>query len=240
MLYRANNKRDRAFISCLYESGGRIGELAGLRIKHVQFNRYGAVLTVDGKTGMRPIHIVFSAPYLEDWLTVHPLRDEQEAPVWILFKGTEQVAYPALNKMLKTVAKRAGIKKRVYPHLFRHSRSTFLANFLTELQMDEYLGWIPGSSMPKTYVHLSQKNVLKSLLEVYGLKFKSDEKPILIPVVCTSCGKINGPTFDSCIQCGSNLQDIDSTQFPDSRHELKTDIKEDEGGCVTLPASGNT
>lgn len=210
MLYSADNKRDRAFIACLYESGGRIGEIAGIRIKHVQFDRYGAVLTVDGKTGMRPISIIFSAPYLEDWIASHPLMNNSDAPVWVCHDSTNRLNYPAIAKMLKTVAKRAGVKKRIHPHLFRHSRSTFLANHLTELQMDEYLGWVPGSNMPKTYVHLTQKNVKKALLELYGLSFPENEKPLLVPIVCTNCGKINGPTFDSCIRCGAGLQDADS------------------------------
>ncbi len=210
MLYIADNKRDRALIACLYESGGRIGEIAGLRIKHIQFDRYGSALIVDGKTGMRPIHVIFSASYIEDWLVVHPTGSNPDSPVWVCHNSSNNLNYPAIAKMLKTVAKRAGVKKRIYPHLFRHSRSTFLANHLTELQMDEYLGWVPGSNMPRTYVHLTQKNVKKALLEIYGLSFQENEKSLLVPIVCTNCGKINGPTFDSCIRCGAALRDGDS------------------------------
>jgi site-specific recombinase XerD len=49
----AENQRDRAFILTHYESGCRIGETLSLRILHVAFDKYGAVLIVDGKTGPR-------------------------------------------------------------------------------------------------------------------------------------------------------------------------------------------
>ena len=39
----AENPRDRDFILTLYESGCRVGELISLRLKHVQFDNYGAV-----------------------------------------------------------------------------------------------------------------------------------------------------------------------------------------------------
>lgn len=209
MLYAAFNKRDRAFIACLYESGCRVGEIAGIRIKHVQLDRYGATIIVDGKTGMRPVNIVFSAPYLEDWIAEHPQRNNMDAPVWVCLDSGEPLVHSAIARILERIGKRAGVKKRIHPHIFRHSRATFLANHFTELQMDEYLGWVPGSSMPKTYVHLSQKNVKKALLELYGLSFPDSDKPVLIPIVCTACGKINAPTFDLCLRCGGNLRDTD-------------------------------
>ena len=55
---KAENHRDRAFVLVLYESGCRIGELLGLRIKDIAFDQYGALLSVNGKTGIRRIRIV--------------------------------------------------------------------------------------------------------------------------------------------------------------------------------------
>jgi len=50
------NPRDRALILLRYESGARAGELIGLNIKDVRFDEYGAVVMLDGKTGMRRVH----------------------------------------------------------------------------------------------------------------------------------------------------------------------------------------
>lgn len=64
MIENAHHPIDKALISALYETGCRIGEMANLKIKDVHFDKYGAILVVDGKTGMRRIRAIFSAPYL--------------------------------------------------------------------------------------------------------------------------------------------------------------------------------
>ena len=48
----AENPRDRALILTHYESGCRIGETLSLRIMHATFDKYGAVLMVDGRLAL--------------------------------------------------------------------------------------------------------------------------------------------------------------------------------------------
>jgi integrase/recombinase XerD len=43
------NPRDRAFL-LIYETGGRIGEILSLSLRAISFDKYGAILTVGGKT----------------------------------------------------------------------------------------------------------------------------------------------------------------------------------------------
>lgn len=59
------NLLDRAFIDIHYEAGTRPGEILSLKIKHVKFDQYGAVIHVDGKTGPRPIRLVKSTLVLQ-------------------------------------------------------------------------------------------------------------------------------------------------------------------------------
>ena len=172
----ANNARDRALIAALYESNTRIGEFGSLRIKHIVFEiireTLTAVLIVNGKTGMRRIRIVQSAPYLQEWIKQHPHGDDPEAWVWNnlnTLSSSRPVRYGAFYTMLKVCAEGAGIKKNVHPHLLRHSRSTYLANHLTESQLCYYSGWVMGSNMAATYVHLSGKDIDNSILEMNQL-----------------------------------------------------------------------
>lgn len=158
----AEHIRDKALISVLYESGCRIGELVFLRVKHIQFDDFGAQIIVDGKTGMRRIRLISSSPYLSNWIQNHPLKDEPESYIWITI-GTKNkynlMKYETINKLLRKIAKKAGIKKKVNPHSFRHSRATFLAKHLTEAQMKEYFGWVQSSKMASVYVHLCGRDV---------------------------------------------------------------------------------
>ena len=77
----ATNLRDRALVLMLYESGCRIGELVTLRMKNVQFDQYGAVLRVTGKTGDRRVRIISSVPALKEWLESYDRADDPEAPL---------------------------------------------------------------------------------------------------------------------------------------------------------------
>ncbi len=64
--------RDRALIMLMWDSGARIGELLSLNIGHVQFDRYCAVVIVNGKTGMRRLRLISSVPDIQTWINMHP------------------------------------------------------------------------------------------------------------------------------------------------------------------------
>ena len=42
---------------------------------------------------------------------------------------------------LRQTLKRAGVKKRLYPNLFRHTAATNAANYMTESQLRKRQGW---------------------------------------------------------------------------------------------------
>lgn len=205
MVRSAGTERDRAFIAMLYESGCRIGEILSIKNKHVRFDDYGAVISVDGKTGPRRIRLVSSVPFLKEWINIHPDPDNPDAFVWCK-KNKELVKYTRVVSILKDTAKRAGIKKRIYPHLFRHSRATILANFFTEAQMKEYFGWVQASDMAGIYVHMSGRDVDNAILKMNGIEKKEEKKkPDLAIKMCVKCGMGNECTSNFCKKCGRKL-----------------------------------
>ncbi len=213
--------RDKAFILVLYESGCRIGELLSLSLKNVQFDEYGAKLIVDGKTGMRRVRIIFSAPKLALWIDNHPLRENPDAPLWItqsMNRRNRQLMYSSAKTMLKKIAKKSGIKKRIYPHLFRHSRATHLSKHLTESQLKHHLGWVQASKMASIYVHLSGRDVDQALLNLQGIK--SDiikEKPKMVLQICSRCENENSPSSKFCNKCGSPLNIKKALEIDEAR-----------------------
>ena len=204
----AENPRDKALILTHYESGCRISETLSLRIRNVKFDQYGAVLHVNGKTGPRRIRIIAAAPALAAWLSMHPFRDDSDAPLWIGMgtKGRYRpLDYHAVRALFKRLARKAGLNKRVYTHLFRHTRATELANVLTEAQMKELFGWSQSSDMPSVYVHLSGRDVDKALLKAYGIKEEEESKPALTPIECPRCKRKVGSESQFCPNCGMAL-----------------------------------
>jgi len=215
-------RRDMAFIATLYESGCRIGEIGMLRIKDVAFDEYGAKIQVFGKTGSRRIRIVSSSPYLLDWINEHPGNDERESYVWAK-SNNELMSHTRMNSILKKSALRAGIKKRVYPHLFRHSRATFLAGHLTEAQLKIVMGWSKNSDTPGIYVHLNGRDADNAILKMNGVEidegrvessFKSKK--------CTRCSNVNGATNRFCKLCGFVLDENEAEEI------IEKDLKRDQ------------
>jgi integrase/ribosomal protein L40E len=225
MVDAAEHIRDKALIFILYESGCRIGEIASMKIKHVQFDKYGAVAMVTGKTGDRRVRLISSAPLLSNWIANHPLRDDPDSPLWVGIGArskNDMICYNTMSMMIKDAAKRAGIKKKVYPHLFRHSRATHLAKFLTEAQMKQIFGWTQSSDMAAVYVHLSGRDTDDAILELNGIKTDMNEKKesALKPKKCPRCDTVNPATAMFCQRCSFTLNVIAAMKVDDERSRI--------------------
>ena len=201
------NARDRALIDCHFEAGTRPGEILNLQIKHVKFDKYGAILHVDGKTGARPIRLVKSTPNLANWLSVHPNKDDSSAPLWpnIGYQNHgEPMTYAAARQMITRRCRMANISKHVNLNLFRHSEATITANFMTEAQMRKRHGWTADSRMPARYVHLVNADVDAAIFEHLGIETKEKEDKN-VPKICQVCEIPNSPESKICSKCGKPL-----------------------------------
>ncbi len=189
-----------------------------------KYDNNGAQITVAGKTGMRRVRIIASAPLLAQWLENHPRKEDPSAPLWIgigtLGRG-EAIDYGAARMMLRRVARRAGLRKAVNPHIFRHSRASNLANKLTEAQLKEMFGWTQSSEMAAVYVHMSGRDVDKALLKIHGLageEEKEEEEKLKI-IKCLRCGEKNAPIAKFCLKCAAPLDVKTAVEIDRARME---------------------
>jgi integrase len=212
------NLRDKALIAVHSEAGTRIGETLTLQIKHVVMDRLGAIIKVDGKTTARPIRLVKSLPHLASWLNAHPFRNNPDSPLWISLSHHgygNQLSYEGVSNLLAKRVKMAGLEKRVYFHLFRHSEITETANFLTEAQLRKRHGWSGSSKMPERYTHLIDSDVDKAILGHYGLIKKEGQQETQLPRICGICEFPNEFDAKYCSKCTKPL-------------DLKISIEEEE------------
>ncbi len=222
----ASTQRDKAIIFTLYESGARIGELAEAKIRHFVTDEHGSVLTLDGKTGMRRVRLFASDPYLRAWLNIHPHRDDPDAPIWVKNNG-KPLTYSTIAGLIRRITLHSGIKKNVHPHLFRHSRATFLANHLTEAQLAAYFGWQQGTKMTATYVHLAGRDVDGAILGIYGIKLEDEEEGkngkshLPVPVECPRCRETNPEDASFCSKCGMALSLKAAVELESKREKLE-------------------
>lgn len=199
-------QRDRAIIMTLFESGCRVGELVGLSIEDVKFDEYGAKIHVNGKTGERNIRLINAVPDLKTWLDNHPYKNNPKAPLFVSVRNEtvgDRLYSAGVRTMIKEAGKKADIKKKVYPHLLRHTRLTQLANDgLVESELRIIAGWSPSSDMPMVYLHPTEDSVDVKLLERSGIiKKKSETEESLKSRVCPFCKQMNSPIAKICNTC---------------------------------------
>ena len=176
LLRACEHPRDRAIIAVLAETGLRIGELLSLRIRDVEELQDGAYrLRVRGKTGLRTVIAIRSAPLLAEWLKAHPMGNEPDAPLWTTIRGRPRPLRPkAFREHLRNLARKAGLKRSVHPHMLRHTRFTQLARVLTEQELKVVAGWSRASRMAAVYVHLSGRDAEAALRKALSVEEKTN------------------------------------------------------------------
>lgn len=117
------NLKQRTFLMTLYSAGLRFSEAAHLRIADIDSDRM-QIRVACGKG--KKERLVPLSPRLLKELRVYW---KQYRPTDLLFPGkTPQKTYAdtTIQKAMKRAALKAGIQKRVYPHVLRHSYATGL------------------------------------------------------------------------------------------------------------------
>lgn len=207
ILNKCLNPRDRAMLHVHYDAGTRIGELLSLKIKHVKTDQYGMMISVDGKTGARPIRLLESTSNLSKWLSAHPFGDDPEAYLWINLDKRwygQRLHYDAARKAMKKACKRAKITKRINLHLFRHSEATRTASFMSDSISRKRHGWSVTSKMPSKYAHINQKDVDDVILKHHGI-VPQEETSNRLPKICPICKSTNSVELEICENCGKPL-----------------------------------
>jgi len=228
MINACMTSRDRAIISCLYEGGFRIQELATLTWSQVKFDDWGFVINVDEKTGKpRYVRLVMSREYLSTWRKDYPFKSEGESLVFHTSQ-CNPLQYGGISKQLREIAHRAGIVKHITPHIFRTSRITHLIRQGYSESIIKLMMWGNiTTDMFKTYAYLTNEDIDNEVLERQGIKKNiSKSEPVMVPVQCSRCLTINSPASHYCCICGRPLDASTlSTQeelmrFIDSHPEL--------------------
>jgi len=217
-----SNTRDRAVISLLFDSGLRRQELCNLNIGDIHITINEQYLTVrheeGNKTGARDVPLNYAVSFLRDWLNCHPFKDQSDSPLFIglehgdnnhKHKYGERLQGQTILKIVKQVSKDSGIKKRVFVHLFRHSRNTDLENKNCPRTARVYMfGWSKNSHMPEHYSHLSKEQNLGKIRQADGLIEKAPQLvDVLKPIICPRCNEQNSPINRFCGKCATPLDE---------------------------------
>lgn len=157
ILKSISNLKHKAIIATIYSAGLRRSELIQLRKQDVFFDR--KIIFIRGAKGKKDRTSV-----LAESLTITLKKYLQEyRPNYWLFEGVNRNRYSAtsIGKILNKGAKKAGLEKKVTPHMLRHSFATHLLEHGVDIR---YIQTILGHGSSKTteiYTHVSKESLAK-------------------------------------------------------------------------------
>jgi ribosomal protein L40E len=95
------------------------------------------------------------------------------------------------------------LAKPFNPYIHRHSALTEKSTKLKSSTLEQYAGWVPGSTMQKRYVHyFGNDESSVDILEVYVMKVNdSISIDTLNPKICPNCNEGNTQDAKFCSKC---------------------------------------
>jgi integrase/recombinase XerD len=162
--------RNRAMLEVLYSSGLRVSELTGLRLSNLYADQGFVRVTGKGnKERLVPIgrdalkHLGF---YLQGIRAHLDIRPGHEDTVFLNNRGSG-ISRVSVFTIIKAAAEKAGIRKSISPHTFRHSFATHLIEGGADLRaVQEMLGH-ESITTTEIYTHLDRDYLRQVITEFH-------------------------------------------------------------------------
>ncbi len=170
--------RDRALLELLYASGLRVSELTGLELG--QINLDTNEIRVWGKGSKERVGLMGepAAEAIKVYLAQGrpELIGKKRSNALFLNRYGQRLPERSVQKVLKQYAAKAGLKKRVHPHMLRHTFATHLLDGGADLRVVQELLGHERLSSTQIYTHVTKKQARKVYLAAHPLaKEKGDE-----------------------------------------------------------------
>ena len=172
--------RDVAIIEMLYSCGLRISELCNLKMSELFLEE--GYIRVHGK-GRKERLVPIGEQAIEklrQWFVVRvgvKAKPGHEDYVFISTKRGTRLSRITLFVYIKDYAQRAGIRKNISPHTFRHSFATHLLEGGANLRAIQAMLGHEDISTTEIYMHIDRSHLREEILEHHprNLRMKSEE-----------------------------------------------------------------
>jgi integrase/recombinase XerD len=155
--------RDRAMLEMLYATGMRVSELTHLPTHQV--NLEGGYVLLYGK-GSKERVVPLGSEAIK-WVTLYLkescgiLAKGKESPFLFINRSGKGMSRQGLWKNLKNYARRAGLRKRITPHLLRHSFASHLLERGADLRSIQMMLGHVDISTTQIYTHVTGERLKK-------------------------------------------------------------------------------
>jgi integrase/recombinase XerD len=166
--------RDKAILETLFSCGLRVSELTGLNISEIHFK--DEFIKVSGKGNKERLVPIGSLAlkaikiYANE-VRVHLKMKKEESDTLFLNHLGGKLSRVSVFKLIKTLALKAGIKKNISPHTFRHSFATCLVEGGADLRAVQQMLGHESITTTEIYTHLD-KSYLKETIALYHPRAK--------------------------------------------------------------------
>jgi len=173
-LSKPEGGRNKAILEIMYSCGLRVSEVVNLKISQLYFDAgFIRVLGKGDKERLVPIGksaVKYVKIYLKS-IRVHvPVQPGNKDIVFLNKRGTK-LSRVMIFLIIKDLVKKAGIKKTVSPHTFRHSFATHLVEGGADLRAVQVMLGHESITTTEIYTHLDRE-FLRKTLENFHPAFK--------------------------------------------------------------------
>jgi len=163
-------ERNKTILEFLYGCGLRVSELTNLKISDIRFNE--GFLSVIGKGNKQRLVPVGSSALKQLQIYLHQIRSHiaiqkgQEDFIFLNKRG-KKLTRVMVFYIVKDLAEKAGIRKTISPHTFRHSFATHLIEGGADLRaVQEMLGHA-SITTTEIYTHLDRDYLRSNILQFH-------------------------------------------------------------------------
>lgn len=159
--------RDAAVIEVFFATGARVYEISNIRVENINLN--SGLIRIMGK-GRKERYIQISNTAVLDILRKYYEENEPEikkSGYFFINNRGKRYTEQSIRLMLKKYTLKAGIQRKITPHMFRHSFATYLIEEGVDVSCVQQ---ILGHSSIKTtqiYIHVAAKKQADILRELH-------------------------------------------------------------------------
>ncbi|MDR0370996.1 MAG: tyrosine recombinase XerD [Prevotellaceae bacterium] len=176
-LAKPEGERNKAIIETLYGSGLRVSELIGLQLSKLYTDE--GYMLVDGKGCKQRLVPLspFSIRQIERWIIDRNKLDIKKGNEDILFlnRRGSKLTRAMIFTIVKELSAKAGIRKNVSPHTFRHSFATHLLENGANLRAIQQLLGHESITSTELYTHIDVHFLRSAILNFHPLNKKNKQ-----------------------------------------------------------------
>lgn len=173
---RDTDLRTHAMVCLMYYGGLRASEVIGLHVSDIDFDR--KVLRVHGGKGKDYSQVnlqKYPVQAVREYLKIRPEpAEEKHQDKLFLSAHGRSMSRNKVWRAIKLISHDAGVSKNVYPHLFRHSMITHMAEKGLSAPLIQAQSRHRSMDMLQKYIHLSQSAVREAYER--GISLDPDEE----------------------------------------------------------------